>query len=197
MMYQMFYHVFAPVRESGFYLDAPLLRGKYVTPIEFFQLYFTDDMINDIRLHTNAYAWANITQKQYYADQQGAWKDVTPNELKSLALIIYFGLVKVNHFHDYWSTKRLYHGLWTQNMLTCDRFKAIMAILHIVDFSKGSKDDKLKKVQHFIDHVCQRCKELYQPSANVAIDEGMVNSKHRSGMRQHMPLKPAKFGPLD
>ena len=55
---------FAPVREPGFYLDAPLLRGKYVTPIEFFWLYFTDDLINDICLHTNAYAWANIAQKQ-------------------------------------------------------------------------------------------------------------------------------------
>ena len=96
---------FTPVREPGFYLDAPLLRGKYVTPIEFFQLYFTDDMINDICFHRNAYAWANIAQKQYYADQQGAWKEVTPNELKRLlALIIYFGLVKVNQFHDYWNT---------------------------------------------------------------------------------------------
>ena len=27
---------YTPVRETGFYLDAPLLRGKYVTPIEFF-----------------------------------------------------------------------------------------------------------------------------------------------------------------
>ena len=88
-----------------------------MTHIEFFQLYFTDDMINDIRLHTNAYAWANITQKQYYADQQGAWKEVIPNELKRLlALIIYFGLAKVTHFHDHWSTKSLYHrGLWTRN----------------------------------------------------------------------------------
>ena len=95
---------FTPVREPGFYLDAPLLRGKYVTPIEFFQLYFTDDMINDICFHTNVNVWANIAQKQYYADQQGAWNEVTPNELKRLlTLIIYFGLVKVNHFHDYWS----------------------------------------------------------------------------------------------
>ena len=61
-------------------------------------------MNNDICLHTNAYVWANIAQKQYYADQQGALNEVTPNELKRLlALIIYFGLVKVNHFHDYWS----------------------------------------------------------------------------------------------
>ena len=48
-------------------------------------------------------AWANIAQKQYYADQQGAWKEVTPNESKKLlALISYFGLVKVKQFHDYW-----------------------------------------------------------------------------------------------
>ena len=92
------------------------------------------------------------------------------------------------------STKSLYHGLWTRKMLTRDRFKAIMAMLHIVDFSKESKEDKLKKVRHFIDHMCQRCRKLYQPSANVAIDERMVKSKHRSGMRQYMPLKPVKFG---
>ena len=86
------------------------------------------------------------------------------------------------------STKSLYHGLWTRNMLTRDRFKAIMAMLHIVDFSKESKEKvELKKVEHFIDHMCQRCKELYQPSANVAIDERMVKPKHRSGMQQYMP----------
>ena len=85
------------------------------------------------------------------------------------------------------STKSLYHDLWTRKMLTRDRFKAIMAMLHIVDFSKESKEDKLKKVEHFIDHMCQRCKELYQPSANVAIDERMVKPKHRSGMQQYMP----------
>ena len=130
-----------------------------------------------------------------YADQQGGWKEVTPNELKRLlALIIYFGFVKVNQFHDYWSTKSLYRGLWTRNMLKRDRFKAIITMLHIVDFSKESKEDKLKRVRHFIDHMCQRCRKLYQPSANVAIEERMVKSKHRSGMRQYMPLNPVKFG---
>ena len=46
---------FTPVRKPGFYLDAPLLRGKHGTLVKFFQLYFTDDMINEICLHTNAY----------------------------------------------------------------------------------------------------------------------------------------------
>ena len=42
--------------------------------------------------------------------------------------------------------------------------------------------------------MCQRCRELYQPSENVAIDKQMVKSKHRSGMRQYMQLKPVTFG---
>ena len=67
-------------------------------------------------------------------------------------------------------------------MLTHDHFRAITAMLHVVDFSKESKKDKLKKVQHFIDHMCQRCKELYQPPVNVATDKQMVKSKLRSGM---------------
>ena len=62
-----------------------------------------------------------------------------------------------------------------------------MAMLHIADFSKESKEDKLKKVQHFIDHMCQRCRELYQPSANVAIHERMVKLKHRSHATIHAP----------
>ena len=46
-------------------------------------------------------------------------------------------------------------------LLTRDHLKAIIAMLHIVDFSKESKQDKLKKVRHLIDHMCQKCKEVW------------------------------------
>ena len=40
---------------------------------------------------------------------------MTPDELKRLiALLIYFGLVKVSHVDKYWSKKTLYHGLWAR-----------------------------------------------------------------------------------
>ena len=88
-------------------------------------------------------------------------KEVTSNELKRLlALIIYFGLVNVNGFYDFWTAKSLYRGLWTRIMLTHDRFKAMMAMLHIVSFATESRKEKLKKVQNFSDLVCQRSKEL-------------------------------------
>ena len=133
-----------------------------------------------------------IVNKQYYADSEGAWKETMVAELKKLlALIIYFGLVNVNSFHDYWSTKSVYHGLWARSIMSCDRFKGLMSMLHVVDPAAEDETDKLRKVRSFIEHIRNQCKELYQ---NVAIDERLVKSKHRSGMRQHMPAKPVKFG---
>ena len=39
-----------------------------------------------------------------------------------------------------------------------------------------------------------RCLSLYQPRQNVAIDERMVKSRHRSGIRQYIKDKPTKWG---
>ena len=38
------------------------------------------------------------------------------------------------------------------------------------------------------------CKELYIPHQNVSVDERMVKSKGRSGIRQYIKNKPVKFG---
>ena len=142
-------------------------------------------MIDEICKHTNA-----------YAEKDGSWYEVKPAEFKKLlALIIYFGLVKVNNMLTYWSTKTLYHGLWARNIIpNRDRFKALMAVLHVVDFSTEDENDRLRKVRQFTEQMRNRYMDLYQAMQNGAIDERMVKSKHRSGMRQYMPGKPEKFG---
>ena len=43
---------------------------------------------------------------------------------------------------------------------------------------------KLRKVESFIDYFKSRCLALYQPRQNLAIDERMDKSRHRSGIRQ-------------
>ena len=70
----------------------------------------------------------------------------------------------------------------------------IMGTLHVVDPNTEDDKDKLRKVRSLLDHFKERCKSLYQPRQNVAIDERMVKSKHRSGMRQYIKNKPTKWG---
>ena len=165
--------------------------------VEFFYLFFTAEMINSICNHTNNYAYERIFEGNFqtYTQADGSWQDVTPDEIKRLiAILIYFGLVRVGSFDKYWSVKTLYNGLWARAIMTRDRFKGLMAMLHVVDRATEAPSDKLRKVESFIDYFKSRCLSLYQPRQNLAIDERMVKSRHRSGIRQYIRDKPTKYG---
>ena len=68
-------------------------------------------------------------------------------------------------------------------ILSSKRFRELMAPC---DEPAGNK---LRKVKGFVDFMKGQCKLLYQPKQHVAIDECMVKSRHRSGIRQYMKDK--------
>ena len=148
--------------------------------------FFTTEMISNIVTHTNSYANEHIFSRthQSYGSPDGSWRDVTADEIKRLiAILIYFGLVKVvGDVDKYWSKKTLFHVLWAWAILSRKRFKALMALLHVVDSGSEDKGDKLRKVESFITYFKSRCLVLYQPRQNLAVDELMVKSWHRSGI---------------
>ena len=112
---------FRPARPPGLQFEQPLLRGRMQTAVEFFKLFFTEELVNNIVRHTNSYAVEHITEATHrsYAQADGSWKDTTPEEIYQMtALLIYFGLVKIGiTVNRYWSTKTLYHGLWARSIM--------------------------------------------------------------------------------
>ena len=90
--------------------------------------------------------------------------------------------------------KILYHGLWARKYLSRLLFKAILGILHIVDPHSEDDTDRLRKLGPFLQNFKLQCQTFYQPLQNVAVDERLVKSKHRSGIRQFIANKPVKFG---
>ena len=66
-------------------------------------------------------------------------------------------------------------------------------MLHVVDPTTEDPQNKLRKVESFIQDFKKLRKELYVPQ-NVAIDERMVKSRLRSGFRQFIKDKPTKWG---
>ena len=135
-------------------------------------------MIDEICCYTNAYANEHIIAGSHssYTKADGSWKDTTPEEINRLiALLIYFGLVKVRtNVEKYWSIKSLFHGLWARSIMSRLRFKALMALLHVLDPGAETPGDKLRKVNSFVNYFKSRCANLYQPRQNLAIDERMV-----------------------
>ena len=74
------------------------------------------------------------------------------------------------------------------------RFRALIALLHVVDPLNEPAGINLYKVVGFFDFPKRRFKSLYQPRQHVAIDERMAKSRHRSGIRQYIRDKPTKWG---
>ncbi|KAL9952183.1 hypothetical protein ACROYT_G039398 [Oculina patagonica] len=190
--------LFHPHRPTGVHIGRAVLRNTMTRAVDFFRLFFTVEMIKQIVTHTNAYAYERIIEEthQWYAQKDGSWEEVTPDEIERLiALLIYFGLVRVGFSVErYWSKKSLYHGLWARGILKRTRYKALMAMLQVVDPAMETPGDKLRNVNSFIEYFKSRCLSLYQPRQNVAIDERMVRSRHRAGIKQYIRDKPTKWG---
>ena len=91
-------------------------RNRMVRPIEFFRLFFTNEMVESIVLHKNTYAYLHIVSgsQSSYTRSDGSWRETLSDEINRLiALLIYFGIVNVVWSVDkYWSTATLIHGLW-------------------------------------------------------------------------------------
>ena len=64
--------------------------------------------------------------------------------------------------------------------------------VHVVHPAVETHDDKLQKVNSFIEYFKERCQHLYQPKQNVAIDKQMVKCRHKSEIRQFINDKPTK-----
>ena len=169
------------------------------TELEFFCLFLTPQMTSAIVTHTNTNAHLKVGGRGYtkcYVNKDGSWNETNAAEIEGyIALLIYFGLVKVSgDVAKYWSTKSIYHGLWARKILSRNRYQALSAFLHVVDPANATPGYKLRKVEEFLAAFKERCKVLYQPMQKLAVDERMVKSKHRSGIRQYMKDKPTKWG---
>ena len=69
---------FESVRAPGIHCDMLILRT--VKELDFFQLYFTDEVISNIVKYTNSYAWKTIHNKKKYASADGSWKGTNNEE---------------------------------------------------------------------------------------------------------------------
>ncbi|KAG7487665.1 hypothetical protein MATL_G00025970 [Megalops atlanticus] len=186
---------FCPRRTPGFQLD---FQREY-SPSDIFHLFFSKDVIRTLCCNTNKYAAQRTAEGMHRQ-----WTDVNAEEmLRFLSIIIYLGLVKGSAARDMWRKDCLHSHPFPASVMPGYRYEAISAYLHMSDPAADAVNDQLRGQPGYDGLFCLKplqeqiltaCRAYYQPRQNLSIDERMVATKARIGMKQYMKDKPTKWG---
>ncbi|XP_062868178.1 piggyBac transposable element-derived protein 4-like [Trichomycterus rosablanca] len=169
------------------------------SPLQLFQLFFSTSVVKTIVDHTNKYAENKAATKPSYK-----WVPLSVREFYSyIAIVIYMGMVKLKSLADYWSGKEYYRLHYTAKVMTGKRFLSISSNLHLCDPEQDEENtkrkgtptyDRLFKIKPLYTELVAACQTYFQPNREISIDERMVASKARIGLKQYMKAKPTKWG---
>ena len=109
---------------------------------DFFGLLLTEEITYRIVDFSGEYAWMHILHKQYYAAEDGSWREIVADDIRKLiGLLLYMGLVPVKNYEKFWCRASLFHVLWARAYFNSrDRFKAIQTFLHVDDPDNDTAD---------------------------------------------------------
>ncbi|XP_047431485.1 piggyBac transposable element-derived protein 4 [Mugil cephalus] len=185
---------FRPVHPPGTKL---ISTGSY-TALHLFQLFMTNSVLQTIVRNTNEYG------SKCLSSPSTPWTDLNVQDLYCfIAIIIYMGLVKCNKQTDYWRGGKLYSLSFPKKVMPGKKFLRICRSLHLsnsVDDAANNEKkgtatyDRLGKIKPLYDHMRQVCRQNYHPKQNISVDERMVASKARTGLKQYVKRKPVRWG---
>ena len=78
------------------------------TPVEYLDLYMTDEIINVIVTETNRYAEQYMADHDAHSSYLRSWVPVTPNDIRQfIGMLVLMGIIYKPSVHMYWSTNEL------------------------------------------------------------------------------------------
>ncbi|KTF91368.1 hypothetical protein cypCar_00031790 [Cyprinus carpio] len=138
------------------------------------------------------------------AGKRFVWLPLKVQELYSyIGLMIYMGLLGAKNIIDYWSGKEIYRLPFPKSVMSRSRFQAISWNFHLCDPEDDLENarkrgtpayDKLFKIKPLYTDIVTACKTYFHPDRQLAVDERMVASKARIGIKQYIKDKPTKWG---
>ncbi|KAM3876247.1 piggyBac transposable element-derived protein 4-like [Diretmus argenteus] len=167
-------------------------------PVNFLELFLCEELLLLIVEQTNTYAEqciAVLHQLHLPISRVNAWVPLTVVELKRfLGLLFLTGLIKKPSIAEYWSVDVALETPYFRKTMPRNRFQLIWRFIHFSDNREVDGSDPLHKVRLVLDLLLSKFREMYWPSHNISLDEGMLLWRGRLRFKVYNPAKPVKYG---
>ena len=167
--------------------DFPDPPSELPSPGRYFRLFFDHALFEKITEETNLYS----------TQVSGKSINTTAKEIEQfIGIFLMMGIVKYPQFRMYWAPHTKIPAI--SDIMGLKRFETIKQFFHInnnTNMPKRTADnfDKLYKVRPLLDMLQTKCRKHPQEECH-AVDEQIIPTKSRSGIRQYLPNKPHKWG---
>ena len=181
-----------------------LVDTSGMNPIDYFMLFFSEDIFQTMADQTNLYASQYLETPDNFlkpASRLKTWSDTDVSEMKAFTAInMMMGLTRKPSIADHQSTHWASETPGFSSVMSRDRYQLLLTFLRFNDNDQYIADktsplyDPLFKVRTLLDITNPTYTQYYVPGQCLSIDESMMRFKGRSSFKQYMPNKPTKFG---
>ncbi|XP_071054999.1 piggyBac transposable element-derived protein 4-like [Onthophagus taurus] len=183
---------------SGDKMVGPQIPDTCTKPIDFFKLFFTDELIIQIVEQTNNYARHKIAQKRLSKRSTWhTWVDTTVEEFTAfLGVVLNMGPITVSNIQEYWSQQFNAKIPFFSSIFRRELCLQIFWMLHLHENDPNDQTlrARTQKVRQYLDYLDKQLKEQFVPSREISVDESVVRFKGKISFLTYNPKKPTKWG---
>lgn len=162
----------------------------------YYNLFFSDDIINLIVVETNRNAEQFLlSNRPSKSSQFLKWIPTNFEEIKKfIGLLLWMGLVELPSIESYWSKKQMYSNNVAGNVMPKNRFELLLQFWHFADNEKAPEGDKIYKIQDLIKKLVQNFQNVMEPGELMAVNETMIPFRGRLTFKQYIPRNAYEYG---
>ncbi|XP_066596608.1 piggyBac transposable element-derived protein 4-like [Prorops nasuta] len=176
----------------------PQIPTNIVQPIQYFKLFFTNELVNEIIKETNNYAENVLRYKEISSNSiWQTWRAVEEDEFWAfIGVIINMGMIPLANMQEYWSVKENSHIPFFSTIFTRKRIMQIFWMLHLKtpDPAKNDIRTRIQRASNFLEPINSRFSDYFIPGENICVDESVVKFKGKISFITYNPNKPTKWG---
>lgn len=165
-------------------------------PIDFFNLFVTEELINTMVLETNKYATQEINKHRPLrrSSHLKDWNPINADDMRNfLGILLHMGCVKLPTFGHYWLKNELYGFSAFSKVMSRNKFQLMLRFWHFVD-NENLPNTRLGKIMLLVDQLNNTMTTIYTPNRMVSIDESIMLWRGRLIFRQYIKNKKHKYG---